>query len=427
MNRPKAIGTRAAILVEARANARWSLDFVHDQFACGRRFRVLNVVDDELVVFCAPEHPLAKRGQATTEELCREAWILREQGSGTRSAMEAFFNQARFQPHLTMELQSNDAIKQAVKANLGVSFLSQHTIALELHTEQLCIWDVNDTPMVRAWTIRRGDKAPRAAGRIHSDLERTGTFECSDPLLQRFHENVVWGMRGNFVGVPTDCPQRERRGWLGDAQLSFDTVVLNTGSGAFYQKWLLDFIDTQVYDNAARLFTESATPLLLGTSDTERMRLDSSGNVVSDGSEVEAVDALFVPAAGTPRFRDTNVEVISLGKVERCVGGVIVDKHKRVVGLWASYFFPRNRERYFYGLPSAYITPVVDAVRRGETPVYRAIGAELSTISLADAQRIWNLQKQKLPLDSKDQELLEQAWVWQMWVSHGIQLPSGKN
>ena len=48
-------------------------------------------------------------------------------------------------------------------------------------------------------------------------------------------------------------------------------------------------------------------------------------------------------------------------------------------------------------------------------------------ISLADAQRIWNLQKQKLPLEARDQELLEQSWVWQMWVSHGIRLPSGKN
>ena len=87
------------------------------------------------------------------EDLRQQSFIVREQGSGTRSAMEAFFNQARFQPHLTMELQSNDAIKQAVKANLGVSFLSQHTIALELQTEQLCILDVNGAPMVRAWNV----------------------------------------------------------------------------------------------------------------------------------------------------------------------------------------------------------------------------------------------------------------------------------
>jgi DNA-binding transcriptional LysR family regulator len=106
-----------------------------------------------LVFVASPKHPLAGERGLRAEDLRQQSFIVREQGSGTRSAMEAFFNQARFQPHLTMELQSNDAIKQAVKANLGVSFLSQHTIALELQTEQLCILDVNDTPMVRAWNV----------------------------------------------------------------------------------------------------------------------------------------------------------------------------------------------------------------------------------------------------------------------------------
>jgi alpha-L-rhamnosidase len=54
----------------------------------------------------------------------------------------------------------------------------------------------------------------------HSDMERTGWFECSDPLVNRLHENVVWSMRGNFFDVPTDCPQRdERLGWTGDLQV----------------------------------------------------------------------------------------------------------------------------------------------------------------------------------------------------------------
>ena len=106
-----------------------------------------------LVFVASPEHPLAGERGLRAEDLRQQSFIVREQGSGTRSAMEAFFTQARFQPHLTMELQSNDAIKQAVKANLGLSFLSQHTIALELQTQQLCILDVNDTPMVRAWNV----------------------------------------------------------------------------------------------------------------------------------------------------------------------------------------------------------------------------------------------------------------------------------
>ena len=55
---------------------------------------------------------------------------------------------------------------------------------------------------------------------MHSDLERTAWFACSDDGLTTLHENVVWGQRGNFLSVPTDCPQRdERLGWTGDAQV----------------------------------------------------------------------------------------------------------------------------------------------------------------------------------------------------------------
>jgi len=65
---------------------------------------------------------------------------------------------------------------------------------------------------------------------IHSDLERTGWFTCSDPLLDRLHENVVWSMRGNVVGVPTDCPQRdERLGWTGDLQVFAPTAAFLFG------------------------------------------------------------------------------------------------------------------------------------------------------------------------------------------------------
>lgn len=106
-----------------------------------------------LVFVASPEHPLAGESGLRAEDLRQQSFIVREQGSGTRSAMEVFFNQARYQPHFTMELQSNDAIKQAVKANLGLSFLSLHTIGLELQAKQLCILDVRGTPMIRAWNV----------------------------------------------------------------------------------------------------------------------------------------------------------------------------------------------------------------------------------------------------------------------------------
>ena len=106
-----------------------------------------------LLFVASPDHPLSGVSGLSAEDLRQQSFIVREQGSGTRSAMEAFFSQARFQPRFSMELQSNDAIKQAVKANLGVSFLSLHTIGLELQAKQLSILDVRGAPVVRAWHV----------------------------------------------------------------------------------------------------------------------------------------------------------------------------------------------------------------------------------------------------------------------------------
>jgi DNA-binding transcriptional LysR family regulator len=106
-----------------------------------------------LVFVASPDHPLASESGLKAEDLRQQSFIVREQGSGTRNAMEAFFSQARFLPRFSMELQSNDAIKQAVKANLGLSFLSLHTIGLELQAKQLCILDVRGSPVVRAWHV----------------------------------------------------------------------------------------------------------------------------------------------------------------------------------------------------------------------------------------------------------------------------------
>lgn len=75
----------------------------------------------------------------------------------------------------------------------------------------------------------------------HSDLERTGWFECSEALLNRLHENVVWSMRGNFLDVPTDCPQRdERLGWTGDLQIFAPTASFLYDVYGFLTSWLRD-------------------------------------------------------------------------------------------------------------------------------------------------------------------------------------------
>jgi alpha-L-rhamnosidase len=81
---------------------------------------------------------------------------------------------------------------------------------------------------------------------IHSDLEETGFFECSDPLINQLQHNIQWGQRGNFLEVPTDCPQRnERMGWTGDAQVFTRTAAYNMDIAGFFTKWLRDLEDAQ--------------------------------------------------------------------------------------------------------------------------------------------------------------------------------------
>jgi alpha-L-rhamnosidase len=75
----------------------------------------------------------------------------------------------------------------------------------------------------------------------HTDMRRTGWFECSDPLVDRLHENVVWSMRGNFVDIPTDCPQRdERLGWTGDIQVFAPTAGYLYDCAGMLDSWLTD-------------------------------------------------------------------------------------------------------------------------------------------------------------------------------------------
>ncbi|MDQ4492068.1 glycoside hydrolase family 78 protein [Sinomonas sp. ASV486] len=83
----------------------------------------------------------------------------------------------------------------------------------------------------------------------HTDMERTGWFECSDPLVNRLHENVRWSMRGNFVSIPTDCPQRdERLGWTGDIQVFAPTASFLYDCSGMLAGWLKDVADEQLPD-----------------------------------------------------------------------------------------------------------------------------------------------------------------------------------
>ena len=92
------------------------------------------------------------------------------------------------------------------------------------------------------------DPADFEAVAVYSDMEQTGSFRCSDQLVNRLYENTMWSMKGNFLDIPTDCPTRERLGWTGDAQIFFDTGAYVMDTAAFFRKWLRDMQDDQ-YDN----------------------------------------------------------------------------------------------------------------------------------------------------------------------------------
>jgi alpha-L-rhamnosidase len=89
---------------------------------------------------------------------------------------------------------------------------------------------------------------------LHSDTPPAGTFECSAPLVNQLQHNIVWGQKGNFLDVPTDCPQRdERLGWTGDAQVFTRTACFNMDVAAFFTKWLRDLSADQLPDGSVTL------------------------------------------------------------------------------------------------------------------------------------------------------------------------------
>jgi alpha-L-rhamnosidase len=86
---------------------------------------------------------------------------------------------------------------------------------------------------------------------LHSDMPPTGSFVCSDPLINQLQNNIEWGQKGNFVDIPTDCPQRdERLGWTGDAQVFIRTACWNMDVAGFFSKWMRDVEDAQTAQGA---------------------------------------------------------------------------------------------------------------------------------------------------------------------------------
>jgi DNA-binding transcriptional LysR family regulator len=141
-------------------------------------------LDNPLVVIAAPDHPLAKLKRVKFARLAEETFLSREQGSGTRSAMERVFAQHKIQPHISMEMETNEAIKQAVQAGMGLGILSLHSIELELETKRIAMLNVENFPLMRNWFVaHRSNKRLSSAALAFKEFllkDARNLFKLSD-------------------------------------------------------------------------------------------------------------------------------------------------------------------------------------------------------------------------------------------------------
>lgn len=210
----------------------------------------VSLLDHDLTTLVAPAGPPVRR----TQELAPVSITTSPSGKTLVDFGQNFAGRVRF----------------TIRGTAGQTITLRHAELLvdgELYTRPLGLAQATDTYVLRGedeetWEPRftfhgfryvevagwPGELRPEDIRGIvcHSDLERTGWFECSDPLVNRLHENVVWGMRSNFLDVPTDCPQRaERLGWTGDIQVFSPTASFLYDTAGFLSSWLADLAAEQ--------------------------------------------------------------------------------------------------------------------------------------------------------------------------------------
>jgi DNA-binding transcriptional LysR family regulator len=156
-----------------------------------------------LGIVAAPEHPLSRRRGMKVAELANESFIVREPGSGTRAAMERYFGAHHLAWKRAMEMSSNESIKQAVIAGLGLGFLSLHTVRTELAAGRIVALDVEGLPVQRQWYAVR-----RSTRRLVPAAEAFGEFLMREalPLL-----NAEGNLIGSLVGPRAAGSRRGRK------------------------------------------------------------------------------------------------------------------------------------------------------------------------------------------------------------------------
>ncbi|MDX5332762.1 MAG: LysR family transcriptional regulator [Gammaproteobacteria bacterium] len=128
-------------------------------------------MDNPLVVIAATSHPLAGKRHIPLARFIEEPLIGREQGSGTRGALAAFLAERGLPFNTAMEMNKNEAIKQAVEAGLGVGVVSLHTVQAEIASGQLCVLDVKGFPLKRKWyLVQREGRRPSPAAQAFTEI-----------------------------------------------------------------------------------------------------------------------------------------------------------------------------------------------------------------------------------------------------------------
>jgi DNA-binding transcriptional LysR family regulator len=137
-------------------------------------------MDNPLIMIARPDHPLSKHRSIALKELNEETFVVRESGSGTRIAMERFFDQKSFAPSATIEMTGNETIKQSVDAGLGLAIVSVHTVELELTLERLIRLDIRGMPIMRRWYVghRRGKRLSPTAQAFRQFVLDEGTRQA---------------------------------------------------------------------------------------------------------------------------------------------------------------------------------------------------------------------------------------------------------
>jgi DNA-binding transcriptional LysR family regulator len=163
------VSNRESVLEQLAANR---VDLaIMGQVPEGLGLEATRFMDNPLGVIAPPDHPLAGTRHISVEKLAAESFLVREAGSGTRGAMERFFAQRGLEIRSSMEMSSNEAIKQAVQAGLGLGILSLQTLEMELSLKRLAVLDVEGFPIMRHWyVVHRADKRLSPAAQAFKDF-----------------------------------------------------------------------------------------------------------------------------------------------------------------------------------------------------------------------------------------------------------------